>query len=331
MDLFDSETYHQTPAFSDVPPPSGQAKTESWVKRPTVPRPKTFQVPHEQEVKKVACSGELTGILSREDLSLQTYQVPLDNPACDAYLDYFSRPHNRTEILSLLDKLAAYETERVKEMKRDFNPYSAVRTCSKFSRGPGITNQPTKIAYEKEVVLMANLKSLFSKLITENFALSSFDFVSIGESGGISEFVAKDYQTSNLGDVRGWAIFPKTEFVHDNVEVLPGTVSFAELEGQIASITSQTGFPTCMLIVGNLSTPVAESPSMKEKQAKLHMSLYIYAALKLLTKGGTLVFKCHNTWLPATCELLFYISRAFGNFSIVKPLACPSHSFVSSK
>jgi hypothetical protein len=317
MDLFDTEAFHKTPAFSNYPPPQSQAKTESWTaKKPQVVRPRTFQVPHEQEVKKVGCAGPLIGLLSREELSLQTYQVSLDNSANEAYLDYFSRPHTRTEVMTLTDKLTAYEQGRVKAMKRDVDPYSSTHTSAKFS--------------SSDAVLMANLKALYKQLVTENFALSSYDFVTIGDSGGLSEFVVKDFQSSSIGDVRGWGVFPKQQFAQDNVEVLPGSVSFAELEGHIAYISQQTGFPTCMLVVGNLSVPGGGNPSVKEKLAKFQVSLYIYAAVKLLTKGGALVFKCHNTWLPATCELLYYVSRAFSQFSIVKPYCSPSHSFVSS-
>jgi hypothetical protein len=313
MDLFDTEAFHLTPAFSEVQPPQSQMKSEGWIaKRLPGIRPRTFQVPHELEVKKLTCTAALSRILS--PMILKTFQVSIDTPANEASLDFFSKPHTRNEVLELTEKLRVHEQERVKQLKLDADPYSSTRKSDKYAN--------------PDAVLMASLKVLYKELITENFALASYDFVTIGDTGGVCEFVVKDYKASNTGEVRGWSVFPKLDFKQDSVEVLAGPVSFAELEGHIAHISSITGSPTCMLVVGNLPYQGGLQPHVKEKRAKLQLSMYMFSALRLLTKGGALVFKCHNTWLPATCELLYCISRAFTHFSIVKPYCSPSHSFV---
>lgn len=161
---------------------------------------------------------------------------------------------------------------------------------------------------------MLNLVTHYPTLITENNLFDTYNFVTLGEHGGYSEFVIK-HEQANLNDVKGFALYPKGEIQLDDLTTYKSDViSLKEIIVFTDQILENIYEPSCMLVLSTLSF------NKDEKTHKLYMCYSFYITLKLMSKGGTLVFKTNSTHTPCTMELLYVISRYFEEFSISKPL-----------
>lgn len=170
---------------------------------------------------------------------------------------------------------------------------------------------------------MLNLVTHYPTLITENNLFDTYNFITLGERGGYSEFIIRHEQT-NLNEVRGFALYPKGEIQLDELTCYnSSSVSFHEITQFTDQILENIYEPSCMLVLSTLSR------QKEEKTQKLNICYAFYVALKTMSKGGTLVFKTSSTHTPGTIELFYIISRYFEQFSISKPLTSLPDSDVS--
>ncbi|MDR3548320.1 MAG: hypothetical protein P4M11_08680 [Candidatus Pacebacteria bacterium] len=82
-----------------------------------------------------------------------------------------------------------------------------------------------------------------------------------------------------------------------------------------------------LLLVGSKKVRF-ENELNQELECMKYMLVYVIMALKLLSKGGSLVLRTYDNHIPFTCSMLLILYKNFEQITIIKPLSSNLHSAV---
>lgn len=302
-DLFDTEEYDTTPVTSDISRPEfvdGNTNRTST---------KKFMFPIKQSAILYSVNDE-----NLEILDLDECKIPIANPEKMRLKDYFSSKHLRERISALLLQISQFDEADVKIAKSQGNPYSLVKNGGKF-RNAG-------------AVYMSNLANLYTDLIQQNYLIPTFYFVTLGECGGYSEFVRDSFQKSFFGDMKGFALFPKMNFVvedTDSKSFKSDQVNSENIMKFTAQIMDEMQEPSAMLIISRIGVKVKDV-DLQEKYTRQYIVYNILVTLKLMARGGNLIINTTSMNHLCTIELILFLTSLFEKISIIKPFSVMPHN-----
>ena len=303
MDLFEED--NETLSFSVVPAPDFNNKTF---------KPGRLVLAHSQESKKFSCVDKGFELEKNWD----NYIINLNEPPSSHFSDYFSKRHLREKISTLLLQINQHSSDEIQKRKKDANPYSLLKQVPSDFKYPGVTR-------------MANILKLFPEILEKNYVIPVYQYLTLGDKGGYSEYIVHKYQDQYLEELKGWALFPRSNFKVDGVvNQSEGEINFETIQNFCENLLQETQEASLMLIVNDLSWK-ENDPMIEEKYMKLYFVYSIYLAVKLLARGGNIIIKLYNTYHPATIELIYMISNLFNTVSVIKLLSSPPHSAVTYK
>ena len=274
-------------------------------------KPTRISFPYSQEAKKLTLSGSSLDLESTWD----DYIVFLDHRVDLHFADYFSKRHLREKISAFTLQINQNDKSDIEKRKKDANPYSYLKHVPQGFKYPGVPR-------------MANIIKLFPELIDRNFSIPVYQFLTLGDKGGFSEYIIDQYQKLSLEEISGWALFPRSNFKIDELKIVTeGEINFETIQNFSEGLLAETGEPSLMLILNDLSWKEKDS-NLEEKYMKLYLAYSIYLSVKLLARGGNLIVKLYNTCHPATIEMIYFVASLFNSVSLIKPLSFPPHSSV---
>jgi hypothetical protein len=298
MDLF--EDIDEVLEYSDIPAPDFNASSFKSIR---------MALPYSQEAKKFTLLDRSIELEPNWD----NYIISLSQPPSPHFTDYFSKRHLREKISALMLQINQNSPSDISDKKKEANPYSLLKSNTKEFKYPGISR-------------MANIIKLFPELIEKNYAIPVYQFLTLGDKGGLSEYIVHQYQSQFLEELSGWALFPRSNFKVDSVtNKNEGEINFETIQNFAESLLKETPDPSLMLIISELSWKEKDSV-LEEKYMKLYLSYSLYLSVRLLARGGNVIIKLYNTSQPATIEMIYIISSLFTSISLIKPISSPPHS-----
>lgn len=302
MELFEDD---ETLVFSTIDAPEFNSR---------IFKPARVAFPYSQEAKKFIL---VDGAIDLEK-SWDDYIIPLQDLPSPHFTDFFSKRHLREKISTLKLQIFQNDPADVKKRKKDANPYSRLK------------HVPHEFKYQG-IPRMANLLKLYPEIIEKNYVISEYQFLTLGDKGGYSEYIVNQYQKQYLENLSGWALFPKTNFKIEEVQNrTESEINFETIEKFADEVLAFTTEPSLMLIFSDLAWKEKDS-NLEEKYMKLYLGYSIYLSVKLLARGGNLVVKLSNTSHPATIEMIYIVASMFNSISLIKLLSSSPHSSVIQK
>src|SRR4051812_32286723 len=108
---------------------------------------------------------------------------------------------------------------------------------------------------------MSNLSNIYSELIQQNYLIPTYYFVTLGESGGFSEYIKEKFQKDFFGDMKGYAMFPKMNFMLEDVETKnfkSDQINTEKILNFSDKILEEMTEPSAMLIVSCIKIKVKD-------------------------------------------------------------------------